>query len=276
MGNRKSSGMDRRRFLQAGAAAGVGVAFGGARAEAQAAAQPSRAVKTTPLLDFKVAPIDTVRIGFVGVGGMGSAHVQQPAARSTACEIRAVCDIVPEKVARIQKWVVEAGQPKPEGYSNGPEDFRRLCAADRPRPRLHRHAVGVARAGLRRGDGGRQARGHRGAGRRSRSRSAGSWSRPRSGPKRHCVMMENCCYDRPEMLCLNMVKKGLLGEILHAEGGYLHDLRGVKFSSEGEGLWRLRALDQAQRQPLPHPRPRPGRRSAWTSTAAIGSTTSSR
>ncbi len=57
--------------------------------------------------------------------------------------------------------------------------------------------------------------------------------------KRHCVMMENCCYDRPEMQCLNMVKQGLLGEILHAECGYLHDLRGVKFTNEGEGLWRL-------------------------------------
>jgi hypothetical protein len=52
-------------------------------------------------------------------------------------------------------------------------------------------------------------------------------------------MMENCCYDRPEMMCLNMVKQGILGEILHAEAGYLHDLRGIKFSDEGEGLWRL-------------------------------------
>jgi hypothetical protein len=51
-------------------------------------------------------------------------------------------------------------------------------------------------------------------------------------------MMENCCYDRPEMLCLNLVKKGLLGEIFHAEAGYLHDLRGVKFSGTGESLWR--------------------------------------
>ena len=67
-------------------------------------------------------------------------------------------------------------------------------------------------------------------------------------------MMENCCYDRPEMLCLNLVKKGLLGEIFHAEAGYLHDLRGVKFSGVGESLWRPAALDQAQWQPLSHPR----------------------
>jgi hypothetical protein len=40
------------------------------------------------------------------------------------------------------------------------------------------------------------------------------------------------------MLILNMVKKGLLGELLHVEGGYLHDLRAVKHDMQGEGLWR--------------------------------------
>jgi hypothetical protein len=51
-------------------------------------------------------------------------------------------------------------------------------------------------------------------------------------------MMENCCYDRRELLALMLVRKGLLGEILHGECGYLHDLRSVKFSTTGEGLWR--------------------------------------
>ena len=43
--------------------------------------------------------------------------------------------------------------------------------------------------------------------------------------QKHCVMMENCNYDRMEMMVFNMVRQGLFGEILHAEGGYLHDLR---------------------------------------------------
>ncbi|MEI7664320.1 MAG: hypothetical protein WCK34_19085 [Bacteroidota bacterium] len=51
-------------------------------------------------------------------------------------------------------------------------------------------------------------------------------------------MMENCNYDKIEMLILNMVKKGLFGELLHAECGYLHDLRDVKHDMEGEGVWR--------------------------------------
>lgn len=40
-----------------------------------------------------------------------------------------------------------------------------------------------------------------------------------------CMMLENCCYDRPEMMVLNMVKKGIFGDIIHCEGGYRHDLR---------------------------------------------------
>ena len=56
--------------------------------------------------------------------------------------------------------------------------------------------------------------------------------------RKHCVMMENCCYDRAEMMVLHMVRRGVFGEVLHGECGYLHDLRAVKFSAEGEGLWR--------------------------------------
>jgi len=40
-----------------------------------------------------------------------------------------------------------------------------------------------------------------------------------------CMLLENCCYGRIELMVLNMVKKGLFGEIVHCEGGYHHDLR---------------------------------------------------
>ncbi|MBE6688613.1 MAG: Gfo/Idh/MocA family oxidoreductase [Ruminococcaceae bacterium] len=40
-----------------------------------------------------------------------------------------------------------------------------------------------------------------------------------------CMLLENCCYGKKEMAVLNMVKKGLFGELIHAEGGYRHDLR---------------------------------------------------
>ena len=40
-----------------------------------------------------------------------------------------------------------------------------------------------------------------------------------------CMMLENCCYGRNELTVLNMIKKGLFGEIVHCAGGYHHDLR---------------------------------------------------
>ena len=66
------------------------------------------------------------------------------------------------------------------------------------------------------------------------------WAMVESAEKhqKHCVLMENCNYDRAEMMVYNMVRQGVFGEILHAEGGYLHDLRSIKFADEGEGLWR--------------------------------------
>ena len=41
----------------------------------------------------------------------------------------------------------------------------------------------------------------------------------------NCMLLENCCYDNNEMSIFNMRKLGLLGEIIHLEGGYRHDLR---------------------------------------------------
>ncbi len=59
--------------------------------------------------------------------------------------------------------------------------------------------------------------------------------------KKHCMMLENCCYDFFEMLTLNMVRQGLFGELLHAEGAYIHDLLSLNFDKNGyDNMWRLR------------------------------------
>jgi predicted dehydrogenase len=58
---------------------------------------------------------------------------------------------------------------------------------------------------------------------------------------RHCVMLENCCYGRAEMMVLNMIRQGVLGELVHGEAGYLHDLRNDSelIGPEGAARWRL-------------------------------------
>jgi predicted dehydrogenase len=223
--------LDRRDFLKVGAA---GAAAALATLRAQAAERQDAPATAVP--EFRVPPIDPVRVGYVGVGLQGSSHVEN-LLHIPGVEIRAVCDVVPEKVERIQKRVVEAGQAKPEGYSNGPLDFKRLC--DRPDLDLVYTAtpwewhVPVCVAAMEAGK-------HAAVEVPAAITLEECWQLVETAErtKKHCIQMENCCYDRPEMLCLNLVKKGLLGEILHAEAGYLHDLRAVKFEDKDEGLWR--------------------------------------
>jgi predicted dehydrogenase len=238
MRNPKDSRINRRDFLKIGAAAGLGAALAkSGLAEEERHSRPgSSPAAGGRLIEFKVPPIDPVRIGFVGVGGMGSAHVRN-FLRIEGVEIKAVCDIVEEKTARIQKWCEEAGRPRPEAYVRGDWDFKRLC--ERPDLDLVFTAtpwewhVPVCVAAMEAGK-------HAATEVPAAYRVEDCWKLVETAEKmkRHCIMMENCCYDRPEMLCLNLVKKGLLGEVFHAEAGYLHDLREVKMSGTGESLWR--------------------------------------
>ncbi len=220
----------RRDFLKTGAAVSAGAALAGlplpAAVEAAAGARSQ----------FKVAPIETVKVGFVGVGGMGSAHVQNYLAID-GLEIKAVCDIVPAKVERVQKWCREAGRPEPKGYSRGAWDFKRMCETEEldlvMTATPWEWHVPVCLAAMANGK-------HAATEVPAAMFLDDCWALVEAAEKhgRHCQMMENCCYDRIELMTLNLVRQGALGEILHAEAGYLHDLRDVKFSGEGEGLWR--------------------------------------
>jgi hypothetical protein len=59
--------------------------------------------------------------------------------------------------------------------------------------------------------------------------------------QRHCMMMENCCYGREELMLLRMCREGAFGELLHGEASYLHDLREqTKDLDHGTGSWRIR------------------------------------
>lgn len=55
----------------------------------------------------------------------------------------------------------------------------------------------------------------------------------------HCMMLENVCYGRDELMVLNMVRQGLFGELLHGEAANIHELRWqMKQSDHGTGSWR--------------------------------------
>ena len=136
-----SKNTSRRDFLKIGAAAGLGAAVAGLGLEGrEAPAAPGEARS-----QFKAPAVPTVKVGFVGVGGMGSAHVQNYL-NIDGVEIKAVCDIVPAKVERAQKWVVEAGPAQAGRLLQRPAGLRADVRDRGPRPGHDRHALGVARA----------------------------------------------------------------------------------------------------------------------------------
>ena len=227
---------DRRNALKLGATVGAGLALGGM--SVSGTEQPQTG--TSP--QIKAAAIDPVRIGFVGIGGRGSSLVRL-LLELEGVEIRAVCDLIEDRVAKAQRWVEEAGQPKPIGYFPGETDFEQLCEREELDLVITatpwRWHVPVCVAAMK-------------AGKHAATEVPAAvtvdecWQLVETSEKhnRHCVMLENCCYGRTEMMVLNMVRKGLLGELIHAEAGYMHELREDReLIGPGRSMeWRLKHM----------------------------------
>lgn len=210
---------NRREFLRSGAAALAGAAF----------AQTASAQKKG---------IPTVRVGIVGVGSRGGGHVRT-LLRLPGVELKAACDIVASKVESVQNLAEKLGKPRPEAYTRGPQDYKRLCARQdldlvyvtSPWELHAPMAVEAMKNGK-----------HAAIEVPAATTIEECWQLVETAEStgKYCVQLENCNYDRVELMTLHMARKGLLGEVVHAECGYLHDLRSLKFdSSRGKDLWRL-------------------------------------
>ena len=104
---------NRRGFVKIGAAVGTAWAIG-------------RECFAVDASDVKARPMDKVRVGMVGIGNRGT-FLLSLLLEQEAVEVKAVCDIIPQRVARAQEMVTATKQPKPTGYSRGETDFKRLC-----------------------------------------------------------------------------------------------------------------------------------------------------
>jgi len=174
-----------------------------------------------------------VRLGFVGVGNRGSYHVDC-ALGIEGVEVVAVCDIDDKALYRAKRWVEEAGQPSPHLYGNSKTAFKELCEKETLdcviccTPWEYHAPVCVAAM--------------------NNGKNAVSevpivitleqaWEVVETHEKTHkwaTLGLEGF----GNLTLLNMVRKGLLGDVLHAEGGYVHDLRMVQFNPIEEP-WRL-------------------------------------
>ena len=224
---------NRRDFLK-------GTAWMGATAALAGCVSSAAKLCRGAMSGFAAPAVKKVRIGHVGLGMRGPGAVQRMAA-IPGVEIAALCDLYPERVGRMQKWLKENGKPSAREYS-GEEGYKALCESDLDLVyvttpwKLH---TPMALYAMEHGK-------HVAIEVPSAMTIDDCWALVETSERtrRHCMQLENCCYGEIEMLTLNLVRQGMLGELVHAEGAYIHDLRELNFLDPAkggyQGYWRLK------------------------------------
>ena len=180
--------------------------------------------------------VKPVRVGLVGVGNRGGSLLRT-LLNLPGVEVPAICDINEEKLARAVSRVTEAGRAKPVGYSAGVEDFRKLVERDDLDAVInatpwHWHTP-IAVAAM---EAGKYAATEVPAATSIEECWQLVETSERTGMP--CMMLENVNYFRNALAVLNMVQQGLLGELIHCEGGYQHDVRRGLVDEHGDLKWR--------------------------------------
>lgn len=200
---------------------------------------PERPEGQSDVIELRTDPIDTVRMAVIGLGMRGLPAVK----RHTHIEgsrVVALADVVPEKVEKAQQVLKDSDLPAADVYTD-PEGWKEICQRDdidlvyiTTNWELH---TPIAVYAMEQGK-------HVATEVPAALTLEECWELVNTAEKtrQHCMMLENCNYDFFEMATLNMAQKGVLGEIVHAEGAYIHDLRALNFREEG-GYWNMWRLD---------------------------------
>ncbi|MCD8312589.1 MAG: Gfo/Idh/MocA family oxidoreductase [Bacteroidales bacterium] len=202
---------------------------------------PDRAPGQESVLGLTTDPMEVVRVGFVGLGMRGPDAVNRMT-YIDGVEIKALCDLLPERVEKAQKILADRGFPEADGYS-GEEGYKELCERDDIdlvyiATGWQKH-VPIAVYAMQHGK-------HVAVEVPAATSVEECWQLVdvAEQTQRHCMMLENCVYDFFEMTTLNMAQHGLFGEIEHVEGAYLHNLD--PFWDRYQDNWRLE-FNQAHR-----------------------------
>lgn len=170
-----------------------------------------------------------LRLGFIGVGLRGQAHLAMSLDRSDV-EVVAICDIDPRMLQMAGDLIKKSRKTAPQVITGDPHAYRKMLDTakldavvistpwewhtpmilDSISAGIKYIATEVV-LGITLED---------------------HWAVVRAAEKSqaHVMMLENACYRRDILAVLNMIRQGLFGEIIHLQGGYQHDLRGVKFN----------------------------------------------
>ncbi|MEN8007699.1 MAG: Gfo/Idh/MocA family oxidoreductase [Candidatus Krumholzibacteriota bacterium] len=190
---------------------------------------------------FTAPAMEKVRVGVVGLGMRGPGAVER-LIKIRGVDIVALCDIRPDRVDHTQNILKDHGRPLAQGFTAGPEDWRNLCQLDldlvyivTPWEWHVPMAVGAMENGK-----------HAAVEVPAATTIDDCWrlvdTSERTG--KHCMMLENCCYDFFELMTFNMVRQGVFGELTHAEGAYIHSLVDYMQPKDDreiyQGNWRIK------------------------------------
>ncbi|HLA60249.1 MAG TPA: Gfo/Idh/MocA family oxidoreductase [Puia sp.] len=236
---------NRRDFLKLAGLAGVGVAGTGFATQKNSATEgrpfaiggPGKHVQLFNMNGYAAPKLDTVRIGFIGLGNRGS-EISFMLTKIEGVKFIGLCDLRPEKAQASKKRFNDAGV-YPEIYTGHEDEWKKMC--DRKdidviyiaTPwKLHTPMAVYA-----------MNQGKHVCVEVPAARTLDEcWQLVETSERtrKHCMMMENCCYGFFELLMLSMVRQGFFGELIHADGAYIHDLLAGNFAKDKYyNLWRL-------------------------------------
>ena len=243
--------LNRRHFLKYGSIAGAGIVGSAILPSCKPGVKESTGsslgnIKEQALIKrpqkfnmcgFAAPRMDVVRSAHIGLG-RGAGHVSNLSILE-GVEIKALCDLVPERIDRTRKRIEGTGF-KPEIYTGDPEAWKRMCERDDidivyiATP-WNMHAP-MAVYAMEHGK-------HVFIEVPAAVTLEECWQlvETSESTRKHCMMLENTCYDFFELLTLNMARQGFFGEIVHGEGAYIHTLLDSNFNKSGYwNMWRLR------------------------------------
>ncbi len=196
---------------------------------------PERPADQQSMLGFAAEPIENVRVGLVGLGDRGTGAVWRMPYQEFATVV-ALCDLYPERVERAQGILEQLGAPRALYEFSGEEGYKQLCERDdidlvylAVPWQLH---TPIAIYAMEHGK-------HVAIEVPAATSIQECWDLVNTSERtrKHCMMLENCCYDFFELTCLNMIQQGLFGEVVHVEGSYCHNLDPYWDGYQGD--WRM-------------------------------------
>ncbi len=236
---------NRRKFLKASGLVGISLASAGIinvqaspQDDSSAESNKTSYVQKFNMSGYAAPKLETVRIGFVGLGNRGPGAVNRMR-KIEGVDIKALCDLRPDKVNAVKKSL-EGSAHNPQVYTGKEDEWKKMC--DRNDIDLiyiatpwSLHAP-MAVYAMNQGK-------HVCIEVPAAKTLEECWQLVETSEKtkKHCIILENCCYDFFELMTLNMSRQGLLGEIIHGEGAYNHDLLNSNFNKTGYyDMWRLK------------------------------------